>query len=91
MLVSDQVYNRIPRIWLFMGTLFLLLGLATGPDFRFFYAYLLLGALCIARGLQIRQNRKKLSHRSRITDLTETQKMARPRSRKKAGRDSAIS
>ena len=91
MLVSDRVYNRIPRIWLFMGTLFLLLGFATGPDFRFFYAYLLLGVLCLARGLQISQNRRKLSHRSRITDLTETQKMARPRSRETAGRDNGIS
>ncbi len=77
MLVSERVYNRIPHIWLFMGILFLLFGLAAGPDIRFFYAYPSLSALCIARAFQIYQYRRKFSRRNRITDLTKTQKIER--------------
>ena len=73
MLVSDRLYDRIPRIWSFMGALFLLLGLATGPDFHYFYAYLSLGAICLARAFLIYQYRRKISRRNRITVLTETQ------------------
>ena len=77
MIVSDRVYYRIPQFWLFMGILFLLLGLVAGPDYRFFYAYLLLGAICIARSFQIYQYRRKFSRRNRVTVLTETQKIER--------------
>jgi hypothetical protein len=77
MLVSDRFYNRIPRIWLFMGTLFLFLGLATGPDFHYFYAYLSLGTICMARAFLIYQYRRKISRRNRITVLTKTQKIER--------------
>ena len=77
MLVSDRFYNRIPRLWGFMGTLFLLLALATGPGFQYFYGYLLLSGLCIARGFQIYQQRRKISRRNRTTVLTETQKIER--------------
>jgi hypothetical protein len=76
MLVSDQFYHRIPQIWLIMGILFLLLGLAAGPDFRFFYAYPLLSAVCILRSVQIYQLRRKI-RRHQITVLTETQKIER--------------
>ena len=77
MLVSDRLYNRIPRIWLFMGTLFLLLALATGPDFQYFYAYLSLGSICMVRAFLIYQYRRKISRRNRITVLTKTQKIER--------------
>jgi hypothetical protein len=77
MIVSNRVYNRIPQIWLFIGILFLLLGLAGGPDMRFFYAYPLLSAICIGRSFQIYQYRRKISRRNRITILTETQKIKR--------------
>ena len=77
MIVSDGVYYRIPKFWLSIGILFLLLGLTAGFDFRFFYACLLLGVLCIARSFQIYQNRRKLSRRNRVTVLTETQKIER--------------
>ena len=79
MLVPDGFYNRIPQIWLIMGIAFLVLGLATGPEFRFFYGYLLLGGLCIARTMQIYQQRRKISRRNRVTVLTETQKIERDR------------
>ena len=77
MLVSDRVYYRIPQVWLSIGILFLLLGLAAGPGFRFFYAYLLLSAICIARSFQIYQQRRKISRRNRVTILMETQKIKR--------------
>ena len=77
MILSDQAYYRIPRFWLILGILFLLLGLAAGPDFRFFYANLLLSAICIGRSFQIYQYRRKISRRNRTTDLTETQKIDR--------------
>jgi hypothetical protein len=77
MILPDQVYYRIPRFWLFLGVLFLLLGLAAGPDFRFFYANLLLSAICIGRSFQIYLYRRKFSRRNRTTVLTETQKIER--------------
>jgi len=77
MIVSDRVYHRIPKFWLAIGMLFLLLGLAAGPEYRFFYGCLLLGALCIARSFQIYQNRRKISRRNQVTLLTETQKLER--------------
>ena len=77
MILSDQAYYRIPQIWLFMGILFVLLGLASGSDFRFFYAYLLLGALCLLRSFQIYLFRRKINRRNRISVLTETQKIDR--------------
>jgi hypothetical protein len=75
MLVSDSVYQRIPKIWLSFGIVFLLLGLAAGPDFKYFYAYLVLGALCIGRSLQIRYYRQKCNRRRKIAVLTETQQI----------------
>jgi hypothetical protein len=77
MIVSDRVYYTIPRFWLFIGILFLLLGLAAGPDFRFFYPCLMLSAICIARSFQIYQYRRRMSRRNRIVVLTETQKIER--------------
>jgi hypothetical protein len=77
MIVSDGVYYRIPKFWLIIGILFLLLALVGGSDFRFFYACLLLSVLCIARSFQIHQNRRKLSRRNRVTLLTDTQKIER--------------
>ena len=77
MLVSDGVYSRIPQFWFFVGMLFLMLGLAAGPAFRFFYACLSLSAICVARAFQIYQQRRKINRRNRMTVLTETQKIER--------------
>ena len=77
MLVSDRVYRRIPQIWLFMGILFLLLGLAAGPDTQYFFAYPSLSVLCIARSWQLYLYRRRYSRRNRMTVLTETQKIER--------------
>ena len=55
MLLPDWIYSRIPHIWLFIGLLFLFIGLMAGSDFRLFYAYLLLGLVCLLRALYIYQ------------------------------------
>ena len=47
MLLPDWIYSRIPHIWLFIGLLFLFIGLMAGSDFRLFYAYLLLVLVCL--------------------------------------------
>ena len=60
-----------------MGTLFLLLGLMAGPDIQYFFVYPSLGLACIARSFQLYLRRRNFSHRSRITVLTETQKIER--------------
>ncbi len=75
MVVPDWVYYRIPQIWLYMGIAFLLLGLAAGPEYRFFYAHLLLGAVCIIRSWQIYKQRREINRRRRMTVLTQTQKL----------------
>ena len=67
MLMSDWVYYRVPRFWLILGTGFLLLGLAAGPDFEYF----------LMRSLQVYQLRKAINRRRRMTVLTETQKIKR--------------
>ena len=60
-----------------MGILFILFGIAAGPDVQYFYAYPLLSVLCIARAFQIYQFRRKFNRRNRMTVLTETQKIER--------------
>lgn len=60
-----------------MGMLFFLLGLLAGPDIQYFFVYPLLGLACIARFFQLYLRRRNFSHRSRITVLTETQKIER--------------
>jgi hypothetical protein len=77
MIVSDRVYYRIPQVWLVMGIAFLLLGLIAGTDYRYFYAHLLLGALCILRSWQIYNQRRKISRRRHVNVLTRTQKIER--------------
>ncbi len=73
MLVPDWLYSRIPHIWLSIGLLFLFIGLAAGPGFRLFYAYLLFGLLCLLRALYIYQARSRFHRRRRIAFLHETQ------------------
>jgi len=77
MLVSDRFYKGIPKVWLIMGSLFLILALATGPEFRYFYGYLALGAVCIARSYHIYQHRRNISRRNKTSVLMRTQKIER--------------
>lgn len=85
MVVSDRVYYRIPKFWLIVGLAFLLLGLAAGPDYKYFYAHLGLGAACVFRSWQINRQRKKINRRRRMTVLSQTQKLDRDSLVKSAG------
>jgi hypothetical protein len=73
MLAPDWLYSRIPHIWLSIGLLFLLIGLAAGPEFRLFYAYILLAVICLFRALYIYQARRRYHRRNRVAFLHETQ------------------
>jgi hypothetical protein len=75
MVVSDRVYYRIPKFWLIVGASFLLLGLVAGPDYRLFWAHMLLGGLCIARSWHISYQRRRVNRRRHISVLTRTQKL----------------
>jgi hypothetical protein len=75
MVVSDRVYYRIPKFWLVVGLAFLLLGFIAGPEYRLFWAHMLLGAVCIGRSWQISYQRRKINRRRRIAVLTQTQKL----------------
>jgi fumarate reductase subunit C len=79
MLVPDWLYSRIPHIWLSIGLVFLLIALVAGPHFRLFYAYLLLGVICLARALYIYQARRRFHRRNRVAFLHETQVIHRNR------------
>jgi hypothetical protein len=68
MVVSDRVYYRIPKFWLWVGLAFLVLG-------RLFWAHMVLGALCIGRSWQVAYQRRKINRRRRMTVLTKTQKL----------------
>lgn len=73
MLVPDWIYARIPYIWLAIGLLFLLIGLAAGPEFRLFYAYILFSLVCLFRALYVYQARRRFHRRNRVAFLHETQ------------------
>ena len=79
MLVPDWLYSRIPQIWLALGLLFLFIGLAAGPDFKYFFAYLLFGGVSVARALYIYQARHRYHRRNRVALLHETQVIDRTR------------
>lgn len=78
MLIPDHLYDRLPRLWLLMGFLFVLLGLMAGTEFRYFPAYMALGAICVCRALWIFQARQRFNRRNEIAVLTDTQRLERP-------------
>jgi hypothetical protein len=71
MLLSDGAYKWLPRFWILIGSLFLFFGLSAGTEVGFFYAYLLLGVLCIGRGIWIYQARWNVSRRNRVSMARE--------------------
>ncbi len=75
MVVSDGVYYRIPKFWLLVGFAFVVLGLIAGPDYKWFWAHMVLGALCVGRSWQISYQRRKVNRRRHIAVLSKTQKL----------------
>ena len=72
MLVSEGVYRRIPLFWIILGSLFLVLGLLGGTDLPYFPAYIGIGALCVVRGVWVRQARWKVHKRNEMAITRET-------------------
>ena len=77
MLLPDNIYRRVPQIWMLMGALFVLMALINGPSFRFFGAYLLLGLVSIGRAFWINAARQRIARGREVTVLTETQRIER--------------
>ena len=75
MVVSDGVYYRIPKFWLLVGIAFVVLGLIAGPDYKWFWVHMVLGAFCMGRSWQISYQRRKVNRRRNITVLSKTQKI----------------
>ena len=81
MLMSDDLYGRVPHIWLLMGLFFLVLGLIADSGVRFYYVYPALGLICIARAFYVYRLRRKFNRRYLTTVLTETQIIERDRAK----------
>lgn len=76
MLLPENIYRRIPQYWMLAGVLFLVFGLFVGTDFTLFPAYLVLGALCIARSVWIYQARWRVHKRNEL-HITQVIKVSR--------------
>ena len=63
MWLPASIYERVPQFWLLIGLLFFAFGLYLGFEFELIFAYLALGALCIARSVWVFQVRWR--HRSK--------------------------
>lgn len=66
MLLSDNVYKRVPQYWMLIGILFVLFGLFVGSGYRLFPAYMGLGVLCISRSIWIYQARWRYHKRNEL-------------------------
>ena len=51
MWLPAPIYERVPQFWLLLGLLFFAFGLYLGFEFELIFAYLALGALCVARSI----------------------------------------
>lgn len=77
MLLPDNLYRRIPQLWMLMGVLFLVLALINGTSFRYFGAYILLGLISLGRAFWINAARQRIARGREVTVLTETQRLDR--------------
>lgn len=76
MLLSDNVYRRIPVYWMSIGILFLVFGLIVGASYRLFPAYMALGVLCVTRSVWIYQARWRYHKRNKL-HMTQAIKVKR--------------
>ena len=53
MWLPTPIYKHLPQFWLLLGLMFFTLGLYIGFEFDLIYAYLCLGAACIARSVWV--------------------------------------
>jgi len=70
MWIPTPIYEKIPQFWLLLGLLFFTLGLYIGFDFELIFFYLVLGFVCLARGIWIHLTR--LRYRGARKDSNDT-------------------
>jgi len=73
MLLPDNIYQKIPRFWMVLGIMFVMLALVTGPSYDLFPIYLGVGFLCIGRSLWIYQARWKYFLKNEVKSMRSTQ------------------
>jgi hypothetical protein len=86
MRVPDNIYMRIPLLWMVLGILFMFLGTIVGMSYTLFPLYIGAGFLCIARSLWIYQARWKYFRKNEFRTMSSTQIIDRT---KPKDRDSA--
>jgi len=75
MWLPASIYERVPQFWLLLGLLFFAFGLYLGFEFELIFAYLALGALCIAHSAWVFHVRRK--QRSKGTQSKQEPKAAK--------------
>ena len=73
MLVPDNVYKRIPLLWMVLGILLMFLSAIVGTRYTLFPLYVGAGFLCIARSLWIYQARWKYFRKNELRKMGSTQ------------------
>ena len=53
MWLPTPIYERVPQFWLLLGLLFISSGVYLGFDYRLSFAYVFVGAICIAWSVTI--------------------------------------
>ena len=71
MWIPTTIYERIPQFWLLMGLMFFAFGLYLGFEYQLIFAYLALGALCIARSIWVFLSRRTFREKSFDADLAQ--------------------
>lgn len=71
MFLPENIYNRIPQIWILMGLMFFACGLYLGFEYQMVYAYLGMGAVSILRGIWIYNARSEIQKQRHLDELRE--------------------
>ena len=72
MWLPTPIYERTPQLWLLMGVLFVILGLYIGFAYKLTIFYLVLGVICVARGLHVWRLRSNY-RRARAREATPSE------------------
>lgn len=78
MLLSENVYKRVPLFWMIVGLLFLFFGWSGETNMQFSLAYLAIAVLCIGRSVWIYQARWKFYRRNQVSIVRDTMVIKHP-------------
>jgi hypothetical protein len=87
MWLPTPIYERIPQFWLLLGLLFVSSGLYLGFDYRLSFAYLFVGALCVAWSVTVLVRRSRFRNKPIQTMVgdEEQSQQAEPAQTEQAG------